>query len=233
MNKPLLLVFHPDLSQSKVNRALVATLQDQDKIDIVDIQKLYNGSLDIMNDGAIEAQRLISASHIILQFPIYWYSVPPIFKAWMDAVLTRMFYLFYEQEGQHIEGKPLYLHITVGNLSSAYQKLGQNGFTLDELMAPLKATARRCGLIWHPPHVIFNANQLNENDITEQTSLSLKQFEQWGIFNKWERIFHNTSNHLSKLLNKAGIVIVQAIFLTNRLNFWSHLAITTSRNIWE
>ncbi|MFE1617288.1 flavodoxin family protein, partial [Acinetobacter baumannii] len=38
-------------------------------------------------------------------------------------------------------------------------------------------------LIWHPPHVIFNANQLNENDITEQTSLSLKQFEQWGIFN--------------------------------------------------
>ncbi|SSR08011.1 NAD(P)H-dependent oxidoreductase [Acinetobacter baumannii] len=183
MNKPLLLVFHPDLSQSKVNRALIATLQDQDKIDIVDIQKLYNGSLDIMNDGAIEAQRLISASHIILQFPIYWYSVPPIFKAWMDAFLTRMFYLFYEQEGQHIEGKPLYLHITVGNLSSAYQKLGQNGFTLDELMAPLKATARRCGLIWHPPHVIFNANQLNENDITEQTSLSLKQFEQWGIFN--------------------------------------------------
>ncbi|SSQ02986.1 NADP(H) oxidoreductase [Acinetobacter baumannii] len=61
MNKPLLLVFHPDLSQSKVNRALVATLQGQDKIDIVDIQKLYNGSLDIMNDGAIEAQRLISA----------------------------------------------------------------------------------------------------------------------------------------------------------------------------
>ncbi|RCT90072.1 flavodoxin family protein, partial [Acinetobacter baumannii] len=53
MNKPLLLVFHPDLSQSKVNRALIATLQDQDKIDIVDIQKLYNGSLDIMNDGAI------------------------------------------------------------------------------------------------------------------------------------------------------------------------------------
>ncbi|WP_224991456.1 NAD(P)H-dependent oxidoreductase [Acinetobacter pittii] len=184
MNKPLLLVFHPDLNQSKVNRALVEALQLRNQIDIVDIQELYNGSLDIMKDGAIEAQRLISASHIIFQFPIYWYSVPPIFKTWMDAVLTRMFYLFYEQEGQNIEGKSLYLHVTVGNLNSAYQKQGQNAFTLDELMAPLKATARRCRLNWHTPHVIFNANQLDQNDIEKEISLSLKQFEQWGIFNK-------------------------------------------------
>jgi len=55
MNKPLLLVFHPDLNQSKVNRALVEALQLRNQIDIVDIQELYNGSLDIMKDGASEA----------------------------------------------------------------------------------------------------------------------------------------------------------------------------------
>lgn len=35
MNKPLLLVFHPDLNQSKVNRALVEALKLQNQINML------------------------------------------------------------------------------------------------------------------------------------------------------------------------------------------------------
>lgn len=43
-----------------------------------------------------------------------------------------------------------------------------------------------------------------------------------GLFNlifKWESIFGNTPYHLAELFNKAGIVIVQTIFLQTASTF--------------
>ncbi len=39
------------------------------------------------------------------------------------------------------------------------------------------------------------------------------------LFFKWESIFCNTPDHLTELFNKAGIVIVQTIFLQTASTF--------------
>ena len=54
----------------------------------------------MFRDGEREAAGLLSADRIVLQFPIQWYSTPPLLKAWQHAVLTRMYYVAYESESE-------------------------------------------------------------------------------------------------------------------------------------
>ena len=43
-------------------------------------------------DVDAEVARLLRVERLILQFPINWYSAPPLLKAGQDHVLTRMYY---------------------------------------------------------------------------------------------------------------------------------------------
>ncbi|MFB5744925.1 NAD(P)H-dependent oxidoreductase [Cedecea sp. P7760] len=160
MHKTLILLFHPDLSRSNANAALGKEAANLDNVEVVDIQALYPEGIDIYRDGEREAARLLSADRIVLQFPIHWYSMPAIMRQWQDAVLTRMFYLNYEEEGQKLEGTPLFVAVTAGNVEESYRPDGRNLFTIESLLAPLRATAHRCGLIWRSPFVVYTADKL-------------------------------------------------------------------------
>ncbi|MCO5965143.1 NAD(P)H-dependent oxidoreductase [Sinorhizobium meliloti] len=96
----------------------------------------------------------------MLQFPFQWYSTPALLKAWQDAVLTRMFYMTYEHEGRALRGKPLLIAVTTGSVPESYGPGGQNMFTMDALLAPLRATSHRCGLRWTKPLVVYQADKL-------------------------------------------------------------------------
>jgi glutathione-regulated potassium-efflux system ancillary protein KefG len=161
MTKTLILLFHRDLSHSKANAALVAAAAKLPDVEIVDMQAAYPNGVDMFRDGEREAVRLLSADRIVLQFPIQWYSTPPLMKAWQDAALTRMFYLAYEAEGRLLEGKPLMLAATAGNVPEAYCPGGSNMFRMIDLLAPLRATAHRCGLVWGEPFVVYRADKLS------------------------------------------------------------------------
>lgn len=160
MTKTLILLFHRDLSQSKANAALSAAAAGLPGVEIVDMQALYPYGIDIFRDGEREAARLLGADRIVLQFPIQWYSTPALLKAWQDAVLTRMFYLAYEAEGRRLEGTPLMLAATAGNVPDAYRPGGRNMFAMIDLLAPLRATAHRCGLPWSDPFILYEADKL-------------------------------------------------------------------------
>ena len=82
-----------------------------------------------------EVARLLAADRIVLQFPIYWYSTPPLLKAWQDAVLTRMYYVAYEAEGRRLEGTPILVAATAGNQLEAYSPTRRNLFTLEALLS--------------------------------------------------------------------------------------------------
>jgi putative NADPH-quinone reductase len=166
--KTLILLFHPDFDTSKTNAALAEAARSVPGVEIIDMQALYpEGRLDISRDGAVEAERLLSAGRIVLQFPVQWYSTPPLLKAWADAVLTRMFYVFYETEGQRLEGTPIMVAATAGNVPEAYSPTGQNLIPLAELLNPLRATAHRCGLPWADPFLLYRAGKLSETELAD------------------------------------------------------------------
>ncbi|MFB8342858.1 NAD(P)H-dependent oxidoreductase [Brucella cytisi] len=165
MNKTLVLVFHPDLSQSRANAALAERARALSGVEVVNMQATYPNGIDMRRDGEREAKRLLEAERIVLQFPIQWYSTPPLLKAWEDAVLTRMFYIAYEAEGRLLEGTPLMVAGTAGNSAEAYQPGGANMFAIADMFTPLRATANRCGLIWTEPFVVYRADKLSAGEI--------------------------------------------------------------------
>ena len=165
MTKTLVLLFHPDLEHSKANAALARKAQTLPEVELLNMQDIYPEGIDIHRDGEREAVRLLEADRIVLQFPVQWYSTPPLLKAWQDAVLTRMFYIAYETEGRHLEGTPLLVAATAGNTAEAYRPGGSNMFAIADMFTPLRATANRCGLIWADPFVIYRADKLSAAEI--------------------------------------------------------------------
>lgn len=159
MSKTLILLFHSGPNRSRANAALAAAAARLPGVEVADIHALYpDGRIDIDREVA----RLLSADRIVFQFPIQWYSAPPVLKAWENAVLTRMYYIAYETEGRLLEGRPLLVAATAGNVPEAYGPGGANAFTMAELLRPLEATARRCGLLWQAPFLLFRADRLDD-----------------------------------------------------------------------
>jgi glutathione-regulated potassium-efflux system ancillary protein KefG len=162
MSKTLILLFHRDISKSRANAALAVAAGNLPGIEVVDMQSLYaDGIIDMGADATVEIARLLSADRVVLQFPIQWYATPPLLKAWLDAVFTRMFYVNYETEGRLLEGKSLMIAATAGNVPDSYAPEGRNRFTIEQMLTPLRMTAHRCGLTWIEPFVVFEADKLS------------------------------------------------------------------------
>jgi Flavodoxin-like fold len=110
--KTLILLFHSDFAKSKANRALADAASRVNGVEIVQMGQLYP-SHDV--DITTEVTRLLTANQLVLQFPIQWYSTPPLLKLWQDTVLTRMFYLTPKEEGARLSGLPVMVAATAGN----------------------------------------------------------------------------------------------------------------------
>ena len=174
--KTLILVFHPALARSKANAALATAAAALPDTDVVDMQALYP---DGVVDADREVTRLLAADRIVLQFPIYWYSTPPLLKAWQDAVLTRMYYIAYETEGRRLKGTPILVVATAGNQPEAYSPTGRNLFPLETLLSPLQATAYRCGLPWASPFLVYRSGALTDAERAEAAELYAARIEDW------------------------------------------------------
>jgi glutathione-regulated potassium-efflux system ancillary protein KefG len=165
MTQTLILLFHPDLSRSRANAALARAAQAVPGTDVIDMQARFPAGLDMARDGKAEAARLIAAERLVLQFPLHWYAPPPLVQSWQATVLTRMMYLLPDSEGACLAGKPFRLAITTGGAADAYRNGGRNLFPIPEMLAPLRATANRCGLAWSNPFVLHDADSLSEEQL--------------------------------------------------------------------
>ncbi|NBJ11317.1 NAD(P)H-dependent oxidoreductase [Microvirga arsenatis] len=159
MPKTLILVAHPQMDASRANKALLAAVWRRPGIEIVD---LYDASPDGQIDVEAQVRLLLDADRIVLQFPMQWYSTPPLLKEWQDQVLTRMIYLAFEREGRLLEGKPILVAVTAGAPERAYAPDGSNRFSVAELLKPLEATAHRCGLQWQEPFVLYDSRDASD-----------------------------------------------------------------------
>lgn len=86
MKKILIIVAHPNLSQSIANRTWIeAFATHSDRYTVHDLYATYpGGNIDVAAEQAlIEAH-----GSVIFQFPVYWFSSPPLLKQWFDSVFT-------------------------------------------------------------------------------------------------------------------------------------------------
>jgi putative NADPH-quinone reductase len=179
MSRTLILLFHPDLSRSRTNLAMASAAAALPGVEVVDMTAAAPNWLELSRNAEAEAARLLSAERIVLQFPLQWYSTPPLLKAWQDAVLTRMFYVAHETEGRRLEGTPLMIATTAGNTAESYTYGGRNLMSVVELLAPLKATAHRCGLVWADPFVVYRADKLSPEEVAAAATDYREALTRW------------------------------------------------------
>jgi len=154
MNKILIIFAHPAKSKSNTNVALRKAVEGLEGVTVND---LYANYPDFMID--IKREQALCEEHdiIIFQHPFYWYSTPAIMKEWLDLVLEHGW--AYGSEGVALQDKIFFQAITAGGDATTYQKDGFNEFTLKELTAPYRATAKLCNMNWLPPFAITGVHR--------------------------------------------------------------------------
>ncbi len=175
MARTLILFFHPTPARSRTNAALLAAAWSEPGVEVIDMQALYP---DGRIDTEAEVGRLLGAGRLVLQFPVQWYSTPPLLKAWQDAVLSRMCYL-RPDEGARLRGLPVMLAATAGNVPEAYTRGGANLYPLEELLRPLEATVHRCGMAWSRPFLQYRANQISNEELAAAVEAYAETLREW------------------------------------------------------
>jgi len=139
MSKTLILLAHPNIENSVGNKTVINAIKDLKNVSVRDLTALYP---DFNIAVKAEQEAMAQADLIILQYPIYWYNMPPILKQWFDKVLT---YGFAFGEGSKVTGKSIMASVTVGSPESSYPD-GE----MEHILLPLKASAAFCKLNYLP-----------------------------------------------------------------------------------
>lgn len=152
--KTLVILAHPHLDRSRVNLRWKKELSKHS--DAIRIHELYTRYPDGVLDVAEEQRLLEEHDLVILQFPLYWYSYPPLLKQWLDEVWT--YGWAYGTNGDKLKGKTFGLAISIGDKIENYRPEGSVSFTVDEVLAPFKASAKHVGARVLPYFAIFSAS---------------------------------------------------------------------------
>src|ERR1700754_351570 len=100
--KTLVIVAHPELNTSRINRKWMHRLGVPRSRDVT-VHDLYAAYRDRPIDVAREQALLKAHDRVILQFPFFWYSAPPLLKTWIDMVLEHGW--AYGPGGHALRGK--------------------------------------------------------------------------------------------------------------------------------
>ena len=149
--KTAVLVFHPHMEASRINARLMREAMGHEDEGILvrdEYAALRSGQIDIPDEQAF----VKGCDRLVWQFPMYWYSCPPLLKEWEDLVLT--YGWAYGTHGDALKGKELMLAVSVGSAGENYHHEGEFGYTVDELLAPFKATSNLIGTVYRKPFIL-------------------------------------------------------------------------------
>jgi NAD(P)H dehydrogenase (quinone) len=127
----------------------------------------------VMNNGfakdvAVEIEKLRLCDLLILQFPMWWGSMPALMKGWIDRVFARGVAYDYGQwyDKGLLRGKKAMVSVTTGGGSSMYETDGLNG-DINLLLAPIHHnTLHFCGFDVLPPFVVWQAGGATSEERT-------------------------------------------------------------------
>ena len=163
MPKVLVLFAHPALEHSRINRAMMSGHEHWVDVTFHDLYQLYP---DFVVDVQAEQELLLTHDIVVWQHPLYWYSVPPLLKQWIDLVLQHGW--AYGRSGVFLRGKPILNVVTAGGIKSAYCPEGHNEYTLRQFLYPLERTAALCGMRYLPPYVVYGTHAIQGEAVDEE-----------------------------------------------------------------
>lgn len=154
---------HPQMRHSRIHKKLLKVQIDHPQVLVRDLYELYP---DYIINVESEQSILKISDVVIWQFPIHWYSAPAILKEWIDSVFTPGF--AFGPNGSELQGKYLWPVVSCGGSNEAYSLKGNNNHSLKTFLLPLVQTAKYCGMNVFEPYIIYQANNINEEEIEKK-----------------------------------------------------------------
>lgn len=172
----LVLLAHPQLEHSRVNRALA----DAARAAGIAVRDLYALYPDYLVDVAAEQAALSDVALLVWLHPLHWYGMPPLMKLWLDEVFA--FGWAYGPGGQALQGTDLWLVTSTGGPEESYRSDGYNRFFFDAFLPPYDQTAALTGMRFLPPLVLHGAHRSSDDDIAAHAGLfadRLRSYPAW------------------------------------------------------
>lgn len=158
----LVLIAHPDIARSRVNRALAAQarLLPAEDVEVRDLYALYP---DYVIDIEAEQSALAAARSVVWVHPVQWYSMPAMMKLWVDEVLA--FRWAYGPGGRALVGKCLWVVVSTGGVEASYRQPGVEAGSFDRFLVPYRQTAETVGMRFLDPLVFHGAHRAEAHEV--------------------------------------------------------------------
>lgn len=161
--KTLVIVSHPSIEQSVINKRWVEELKNYpEKYTVHELYKIYpDGNIDVEKE-----QKLIEThDHLILQFPIYWFNCPPLLKKWLDDVFTYG-WAYGSNGGDKLKSRKVGLAVSAGIKKEDYSENGRYRYTLEQVLIPFETTFLYCNADYRSFFAFYGAEyELAENEL--------------------------------------------------------------------
>jgi putative NADPH-quinone reductase len=170
----LVVLSHPDIRHSRVNRALRRAVQTLPRVTVHELYETYpNFHVDVEREQALLARHQL----IVLQHPMYWYHAPALCQQWLEAVLTEG---FAYGRGPRLAGKSLLCVVSTGTARYEFPTLPARDPSPEGLLLPFQLTALYCGLRYEPPLVYYGGEQDDETALAEHAAAYRRRLAGWG-----------------------------------------------------
>lgn len=158
--KTLVIVSHPYPEQSHAIKALQHTASQQSNVTVRNLESLY-GHDPLAFDVAAEQQASEAADRIVLLFPVHWFNLTPMLKAYLNQVWTHGW--AFGPDGTALKGKQMLVVTTTGATEHLYTAEGLIQSTVEEVLTPMKASALYVGMEYSHPLAFHSAMGASED----------------------------------------------------------------------
>ena len=133
MKNILIVSGHTDLNNSVANKKILQELSKRlPNAEIDYLSELYS---DYKIDVEQEQNKLLKSDIIVLQYPVFWYSMPSLLEKWMEETFKHGF--SHGSTGDKLKGKKVIISLTTGAPEEVYENI-------DEFLNPIKASCKLC-----------------------------------------------------------------------------------------
>ena len=152
--KTLVIVSHPYPDQSSAIKSLQQTAENLSDVTVRNLESLYGS--DINNfDIAAEQKAHEEADRIVYLFPIHWFNLTPMLKAYLNQVWA--YGWAFGPNGIALKNKEMQVVTTAGASEHTYSAEGLIRSSMDEVLTPMKASAFYVGMKYSQPLAFYEA----------------------------------------------------------------------------
>ncbi|NCB56157.1 MAG: flavodoxin family protein [Gammaproteobacteria bacterium] len=162
--KTLVIVSHPYPERSKATKALEEIAATVPGVTVRNLETLYGNNINGF-DLAAEQKAQEEADRVVYLFPIHWFNLTPMLKAYLNEVWA--YGWAFGPEAAALKGKEMQVVTTAGASEFTYSADGLIKSSMEDVLTPMKASAYYVGMKYNQPLAFHNAIGASDEAIAE------------------------------------------------------------------